>query len=195
MNENKTLTIEPGAHIWYNDIEFVLLDITAEGDYFAVSANITAIAAFNSKPNERPNNWEHSSLREHLNSTYLEKHFKKGHLVKTVTDMVTDYGDRTYGTCEDYITLLTCDQRRKYFGIAPLYDSWTWTPTPWYIPTSPYAGLAHDVRLVYPSGAWNYDYATGALGVAPACVFNHKILIPRRQAQSDQIVLEEIADE
>ena len=193
MNENKTLTIEPGARFWYNDIEFVLLDITAEGDYFAVSASITAVAAFNSKPNERPNNWEHSSLREHLNSTYLEKHFKKGHLVKTVTDMVTDYGDRTYGTCEDYITLLTCDQRRKYFGIAPLYDSWTWTPTPWYIPTSP--SSAHSVRLVITSGAWNYDYAAYTLGVAPACVFNHKILTPRRQAQSEQIVLEETATE
>jgi hypothetical protein len=195
MNENKTLTIEPGAHIWYNDIEFVLLDITAEGDYFAVSTEIAMNARFNDKLTERANNWEKSSLRAFLNSTYLDKYFKREHLVKTVTDMVTDYGDRTYGTCEDYITLLTCDQRRKYFGIAPLYDDWTWTPTPWYIPNSPNAGHALAVRLVAPSGAWRTSHATIANGVAPACVFNHKILTPHRQAQSDQIVLEEIADE
>lgn len=195
MNENKTLTIEPGAHIWYNDIEFVLLDITAEGDYFAVSTEIAMNVRFNDKLTKRANNWEKSSLRAFLNSTYLDKYFKREHLVKTVTDMVTDYGDKTYGTCEDYITLLTCDQRRKYFGIAPLYDSWTWTPTPWYIPTAPYASFAYHVRLVYTSGAWSTLTATNALGVAPACVFNHKILTPRRQAQSEQIVLEEIAAE
>ena len=195
MNENKTLTIEPGAHIRYNDIEFVLLDITAEGDYFAVSTEIAMNARFNDKLTKRANNWEKSSLRAFLNSTYLDKYFKREHLVKTVTDMVTDYGDRTYGTCEDYITLLTCDQRRKYFGIAPLYDGWTWTPTPWYIPNKPYAGYAYIVRRVVSSGAWRYDGAVSAYGVAPACVFNHKILTPRRQAQSDQIVLEEIADE
>ena len=195
MNENKTLTIEPGAHIWYNDKEFVLLDITAEGDYFAVRADIAAVAAFNSKLNEHANNWKLSTLRKHLNSTYLDTHFKREHLVKTTTDMVTDYGDKTYGTCEDYITLLTCDQRRKYFGIAPLYDSWTWTPTPWYIPTAPNASIAYYVRLVSTSGAWDGNCATLARGVAPACVFNHKILTPRRQAQSEQIVLEEIAAE
>ena len=195
MNENKTLTIEPGAHIWYNDIEFVLLDITAEGDYFAVSTEIAMNVRFNDKLTKCANNWGKSSLRAFLNSTYLDKYFKREHLVKTVTDMVTDYGDRTYGTCEDYITLLTCDQRRKYFGIAPLYDDWTWTPTPWYIPSSPFASNAFSVRLVYASGAWNYYYSANAGGVAPACVFNHKILIPRRQAQSDQIVLEETATE
>lgn len=195
MNENKTLTIEPGAHFRYNDIEFVLLDITAEGDYFAVSTEIAMNVRFNDKLTKRANNWEKSSLRAFLNSTYLDKYFKREHLVKTVTDMVTDYGDRTYGTCEDYITLLTCDQRRKYFGIAPLYDDWTWTPTPWYIPNSPNAGYAGSVRLVSVSGAWHANAAANAYGVAPACVFNHKILIPRRQAQSDQIVLEEIADE
>lgn len=195
MNENKTLTIEPGAHIRYNDIEFVLLDITAEGDYFAVSTEIAMNVRFNDKLTKRANNWEKSSLRAFLNSTYLDKYFKREHLVKTVTDMVTDYGDRTYGTCEDYITLLTCDQRRKYFGIAPLYDSWTWTPTPWYIPTSPNASFANSVRLVITSGAWDIYIATGTNGVAPACVFNHKILTPRRQAQSERIVLEEIAAE
>lgn len=195
MSENKTLTIEPGAHIWYNDIEFVLLDITAEGDYFAVSTEIAVNVRFNDKLTKCANNWGKSSLRAFLNSTYLDKYFKREHLVKTVTDMVTDYGDRTYGTCEDYITLLTCDQRRKYFGIAPLYDDWTWTPTPWYIPSSPSAGSANIVRLVRPSGAWSLGNATNAYGVAPACVFNHKILIPRRQAQSDQIVLEETATE
>lgn len=195
MNENKTLTVEPGAHIWYGDIEFVLLDITAEGDYFAVSADIAFEKAFNNNLTPDTNNWEKSSLRRYLNGEYRKKFFGAKHLVKVVTDMVTDYGDRTYGTCEDYITLLTCDQRRKYFGIAPLYDSWTWTPTPWYIPTSPTAGDALHVRLVSTSGAWNINIATSAFGVAPACVFNHKILIPRRQAQSDQIVLEEIADE
>ena len=195
MNENKTLTIEPGAHIWYNDIEFVLLDITAEGNYFAVSTEIAMNVRFNDKLTKRANNWEKSSLRAFLNSTYLDKYFKREHLVKTVTDMVTDYGDRTYGTCEDYITLLTCDQRRKYFGIAPFYDDWTWTPTPWYIPNSPNAGNAGYVRLVDLSGAWYSNYAVIANGVAPACVFNHKILTPRRQAQSERIVLEEIAAE
>ena len=195
MNENKALTIEPGAHIWYNDIEFVLLDITAEGDYFAVSTEIAMNARFNDKLTKQANNWGKSSLRAFLNSTYLDKYFKREHLVKTVTDMVTDYGDRTYGTCEDYITLLTCDQRRKYFGIAPLYDDWIWTPTPWYIPTAPHASNAYAVRLVSTSGAWNSNYALHAYGVAPACVFNHRILTPRRQAQSERIVLEEIAAE
>jgi hypothetical protein len=69
----------------------------------------------------------------------------------------------------------------------PKYDDYIWTLTPW----SCNVGYAYHVRSIYTTGALYTSDATSSLGVAPACIFNHEILIPRRQAQTGLIVFEE----
>lgn len=181
--------LEPGDHFYYGDCEYVLLDVTDGGDYFAITADIADDRQFNSKGGDGSNNWAQSDLRRYLNGEYInEMGIIKEHLVKNYSDLTADNGDKKYGTCEDFITLLSCEQYRKYREIVPQYSDYIWTLTPW----SCNVGYAGYVRHVYPSGALiSGSLAANSVGVAPACTFNHEILIARRQARDGRIILEE----
>ena len=181
--------LKPGDHFYYNEYKYVLLDVIGEGDYLAITAEIADDRQFHGISKDGCNNWVNSHLRRYLNNEYMDvMGIEPEHLVKYASDLIADNGDRTYGKCWDDVFLLSCDLYRKYREIIPKYDDEIWTLTPW----SCVAGNAYNVRTVDPSGAINYYYyATSTFGVAPACVFNHEILTPRRQAQTGHIVLEE----
>jgi hypothetical protein len=174
MNEIK---LRPGKEFVYNGIRFICLDII-DGNYLAITAECWCEKRFNEEYKDGCNNWEKSTLRRFLNEDVLEKHFKTEHLIKQTSDLVADNGDKAYGTCEDYITLLTCDQYRKYRDYVPLFEECMWTLTPWRCDT----GNASNVCSVYPAGA-SISRAGNSSGVAPVCLFNSDNLTLRQQAQ------------
>lgn len=165
--------LNPGEHFIYNNIEFICLDII-DGNYLAMTAKPWQEMPFDTN---NCNDWRKSSLRRVLNNDFLDLLDRK-HLVKQTSDLIADNGDKAYGTCEDYVTILSCDQYRKYRDIVPLFEEWMWTLTPW----TCNAGLAGSVRIVCAAGYVSGNYAYGTDGVAPACVFSSKNLKLRRQA-------------
>lgn len=165
--------LNPGEHFIYNGIEFICLDII-DGNYLAMTAKPWAELPFDTN---NKNNWKNSSLRRVLNSDFLELLDKK-HLVKQTSDLIADNGDKAYGTSEDYVTILSCDQYRKYREIVPLFEEWMWTLTPWSCLTS----NSYGVRSVRPTGNVSCYDANGSSGVAPACLFSSENLKLRRQA-------------
>lgn len=175
MNEIK---LRPGEEFVYNGIRFICLDVI-DGNYFAITADCLCEKRFNDNYNDGCNNWKTSTLRRFLNEDVLEEHFDAKHLIKQTSDLTADNGDKAYGTCEDYITLLTCDQYRKYRDYVPLFEEYMWTLTPWRCDP----GYANYVRNVIPTGAIFNHYASDSCGLAPVCLFNSKNLTLRRQAQ------------
>lgn len=175
MNEIK---LRPGEEFVYNGIRFICLDVI-DGNYLAITADCLCEKRFNDNYNDGCNNWKTSTLRRFLNEDVLEEHFDAKHLIKQTSDLTADNGDKAYGTCEDYITLLTCDQYRKYRDYVPLFEECMWTLTPWRCDT----GNASYVRDVNPTGAVYYSYANVSIGLAPVCLFNSNNLTLRRQAQ------------
>lgn len=129
-----------GEHFIYNGIEFICLDII-DGNYLAMTAKPWAEIPFDTNNH---NDWRKSSLRRVLNTDFLELLDKK-HLVMQTSDLIADNGDKAYGTSEDYVTILSCDQYRKYRDIVPLFEEWMWTLTPW----SCYPSDSYYVRTVY----------------------------------------------
>ena len=162
-----------GEHFIYNGIEFICLDII-DGNYLAMTAKPWAEIPFDTNNH---NDWRKSSLRRVLNTDFLELLDKK-HLVMQTSDLIADNGDKAYGTSEDYVTILSCDQYRKYRDIVPLFEEWMWTLTPWSCNTS----YSHYVRNVYPTGGVGYSGAGDSIGVAPACLFSSQNLKLCRQA-------------
>ncbi len=175
MNEIK---LRPGEEFVYNGIRFICLDVI-DGNYLAITADCLCEKRFNDNYNDGCNNWKTSTLRRFLNEDVLEEHFDAKHLIKQTSDLTADNGDKAYGTCEDYITLLTCDQYRKYRDYVPLFEECMWTLTPWRCDP----GDASNVRNVYPAGAICNGGAGGSNGLAPVCLFNSNNLTLRRQAQ------------
>lgn len=162
-----------GEHFIYNGIEFICLDII-DGNYLAMTAKPWAEIPFDTNNH---NDWRKSSLRRVLNTDFLELLDKK-HLVMQTSDLIADNGDKAYGTSEDYVTILSCDQYRKYRDIVPLFEEWMWTLTPWSCNTS----NSSNVRLVYPTGYVASTSAHYSYGVAPACLFSSQNLKLCRQA-------------
>jgi len=162
-----------GEHFIYNGIEFICLDII-DGNYLAMTAKPWAEIPFDTNNH---NDWRKSSLRRVLNTDFLELLDKK-HLVMQTSDLIADNGDKAYGTSEDYVTILSCDQYRKYRDIVPLFEEWMWTLTPW----SCYTSYSYIVRSVYTAGSVSDSGAGDGGGVAPACLFSSQNLKLCRQA-------------
>lgn len=175
MNEIK---LRPGEEFVYNGIRFICLDIIG-GNYLAITADCWREKRFNDNYNDGCNNWKTSTLRRFLNEDVLEEHFDAKHLIKQTSNLTADNGDKAYGTCEDYITLLSCEQYRKYRDYVPLFEECMWTLTPWRCDT----GNAYDVLDVIPTGAITSGSANNSNGLAPVCLFNSDNLTLRRQAQ------------
>ena len=176
MFENEKLMV--GEHFTYEGIEWICLDVI-DGNYLAITAKVWQELPFDI---DNKNNWKESSLRRVLNGEFLDKLNKK-HLVKQTSDLIADNGDKAYGTSEDYVTILSCDQYRKYRELVPLFDEWMWTLTPW----SCSCGNSSSVRGVSPDGIISGYGAYGGIGVAPACLFSSKHLKLCRQARLVEI--------
>ena len=158
-------TLNPGEHFIYNGIEFICLDILEDGNIFAMTAKPYDEIPFDT---DNCNDWRKSSLRRVLNNDFLDLLDRK-HLVKQTSDLIADNGDRAYGTCEDYVTILSCDQYRKYRDLVPLFEEWMWTLTPW----SCNAGVAYYVRFVGTTGnVTTSTLPTTVLG-SPRLVYSH----------------------
>ena len=162
-----------GEHFIYNGIEFICLDII-DGNYLAMTAKPWTEIPFDTNNH---NDWRKSSLRRVLNTKFLELLDKK-HLVMQTSDLIADNGDKAYGTSEDYVTILSCNQYRKYRDIVPLFEEWVWTLTPWSCATS----YSYNVRIAHIAGYFYGYYASGSIGVAPACLFSSQNLKLCRQA-------------
>lgn len=161
------IKLKPGMKFKYKGIDFICLDII-NGNYLAITAECWCIKRFNEKYGDGCNNWRTSSLRKWLNSEFLDENFDKGALLTICSALIADNGDDKYGFVEDYVTLIDCNQYRKYRKFMPKYDDWLWTLTP----RSCTVGHASTVRSISPSRELNSSHASITYGVAPACLFN-----------------------
>ena len=157
----------PGEHFVYNGIDHVILG-EEQGGVLAIRAD-----ALNEEKKfdvNNKNDWRVSSLRVDLNESYI-KQYNKGDLLPFTSDLTADNGDKSYGTCKDYIFILSCDLLRKYRDYLPKFKTDDIvTLTPWTCGTN-----AYYVRYLYTYGGLHGYVANGSFGVAPACLFNPSI--------------------
>jgi hypothetical protein len=168
--------ILPGEHFTYNGIEFVCLDVF-DNKMFAITSENVKSMEFSDTCDDGSNDWRKSKIRTWLNEEFIKK-FNTEDLIVQTSELVADNGDDSYGKCQDYITLLSCDQYRKYRKFIPTYDDWVLTITP----SSCSTGTAIRVRIVTTSGALYYSYTHNRNVVAPVCLFNLEHLKLSRQA-------------
>ena len=173
MSKFNNEALNPGEYFIYNGIEFICLDIIG-GNYLAMTAKPYAVIPFDT---DGKNDWRESSLRRVLSNDFLDL-LDRRHLIKQTSDLIADNGDKAYGTSEDYVTILSCDQYRKYREIVPLFEEQMWTLTPW----GCNASNSNSARNVGATGTVYSYYASSSYGVAPACLFSSENLKLRRQA-------------
>ena len=120
-------------------------------------------------------NWKESSLREELNTSFLEKintPFDGNAVVEFDRNLLALDGQTEYGTCRDKISLLTVDEYRKYRKYLPNMDKWWWLITPW---STPYNDYFKSVAVVSSSGNVVRSNCSNDNGVCPVCIFSSSI--------------------
>ena len=81
-------------------------------------------------------------------------------------------GQEEYGETDDFVSLLTVDEYRKYRKFIPNTDEWWWLVTPWSTPCNEYS---KTVTVVSPSGYICYYDCRDSNGVRPVCIFSSSI--------------------
>ncbi len=172
-NDANKCIVEAGEHFEYMGLEWIALD-NVDGGILAIMAG-----SWNGKEyrfdEDGKNNYAKSSLRKLLLDELLPVLGEEDLLPHTV-DLTADNGDTRYGTVTDKVFILSCGEYRKYRKYIAVPEAYMWTCTPWWIDEE---GYGNYVRFVSPSGALSHNFANVTYGVAPACVFNPKILQSR----------------
>lgn len=179
MTMTNITTLRSGEHFMFKNFEWVCLDPNHhDGGVLAIMAkpwkdNIKFCPGEeNADEKGNWNNYRTSNVREELLLNMIPALGRKN-LLRHEVDLVADNGDRSYGTVNDPVFLITCDEYRKYREFIPHYDRIIWTATPWYCGDKDSdAGYAGGVRRVYISGQLGYGGACGGDAVAPACILN-----------------------
>ena len=121
------------------------------------------------------NNWDSSDLRQELNTELrrkIEEAVGEGGLLKFTRDLLSMDGQTEYGSCEDYVSIISVDEYRKYRKLLPNTGEWWWTLTP---DSTKCNDDTSYIRVVSPSGGIYYDIYNDGIGVRPVCIFSSSI--------------------
>lgn len=163
----KLASIPVGETFKIGGEEWIVLE--QSGDTTAVLKKDLLLVKF--KFDDTTNNFSKSYINHFLNVHYKEKLQKLvgNNLSEHTVDLTADDGLRDYKECKAYVSLLTCEQYRKYTDIILKYNpkQWWWLATAHSTPTRGYNGL---VRFVDYLGTLNDDFCNYDGGVRPFCI-------------------------
>lgn len=121
------------------------------------------------------NNWDSSDLRNELNTDLrkkIESELGTDSLVEFERNLLSLDGQTEYGTCRDYVSLISVDEYRKYRKLLPNTNKWWWTLTP---DSTKCNDDTSYIRVVSPSGYFINYYCNDCDGVRPVCIFSSSI--------------------
>lgn len=151
------------------DINWKILDITDAG-YMCIGDSLG-----DKKFDENSSDWNESSLREYLNNEFYEKIARevgRENIISSKRNLLSLDGQTEYGESDDFVSLLTVDEYRKYRKLIPNTGDWWWLVTPWSTPCNEYS---KTVTVVSPSGFIGNINCRRNYGVRPVCIFSSSI--------------------
>lgn len=147
--------LDAGTSVEFGGLRWIILNSsystgeTEERGVFCLAEKIIFCKAFNE---DNLNNWATSSLRSFLNGEFkaqLTEEIGKDKLMLFERDLTSDDGLNNYGTCEDLISLISCDEYRRYRQYIGNKHAWWWTLTACSTPNS---DSSYFVRRVHAKG-------------------------------------------
>ena len=156
--------VEQGEVFKWCKKEYIKLDANVDG-CLCLAKDVLFSSKFD---DEEANNWKTSSLRQKLGVVIGDF---KGELVPFDRNLTTDDGLTEYGSCTDGVSLLTCDEYRKYRRFIPNCETWYWTITAETVGS-------YYVRYVSSEGSLcDYNAYLGIGGVRPLICLDNGTLV------------------
>lgn len=164
--------IEQGATFKWGKKEYIKLDTISAG-----CLCLAKDAWFRSEFDNKTNDWSKSQLRGDIGRRAASRVPDIDKLMLFDRDLTTDDGLTRYGHCSDSVSMLTCDEYRKYRKYIPETNKWCWMIT---------ATTTRDcfVRTVDLDGTLNYDYSHIRVGwVRPLICLDKDTLVEVEDAE------------
>lgn len=173
----------------YELFDWIKLDDLEDGTLAIMKDRLPDTRRFD----EDSNNWRNSELRNWLNNNFLhtliDNGAKEDNFLRFERDLTADDGMKDYGNLSDRLSLITCEEYRKYRNLIPIINNWWWTLTPY----SCVGKYSCYVRCVYTDGSLNdVDANIACTGIRPICNLKHGLLVSTIE---DKELLERIDNE
>lgn len=166
---------EPGEVIEIAGISWLILDKTEQG-YLALAEKKIDKRQFGNN-----NDWKESEIREYLNGEFAEMLEERigCSLPEFERDLLSMDGQTEYGSCMDKVSLISVDEYRRYRRFIPNgKDGYWWTLTP---DSTKCNDDSTYIRVVSPSGNFDYGGYVNDIGVRPFCIFPSSIFESEEQ--------------
>lgn len=151
------------------DLEWKILDITENG-YVCIGEKLPNNMTFGSN-----NDWKSSKIRKYLNGDFYKKladEVGEENIIEFERNLLSLDGQTEYGMCEDFVSIISLDEYRKYRTLLPNGNYYWWTLTP---DSTKCNGDETYIRVVCPSGNFDYCSCDDLIGVRPFCIFSSSI--------------------
>lgn len=175
--ENKTLgSVTPGNIVTIGKRKYIVLGHEAE---------TTALLDEN-KVDERvfdddDGDYETSDVRKYLNNKYYKElcaEVGKDNVIKYKVNLEADDGTNKGAFCEDFVSLITTTNYRRYREHIPVAGYTWWTATG---VTAASKGYSRYVCCINSLGLPNWDVCNFKNGVRPFCILNSSVSVSCNQ--------------
>lgn len=150
-------------------LEWKILDITENG-YVCIGEKLPDNMTFGSN-----NDWKSSKIRKYLNGEFykqLADEIGEENIIEFERNLLSLDGQTEYGMCEDFVSIISLDEYRKYRPLLPNEKYYWWTLTP---DSTKCNNDETCIRVVCPSGFVSNIDCGGSRGVRPFCIFSSLI--------------------
>ena len=177
FNKTQLKDVAVGDTFKAGDLEFIVLEHKEHNpgncETFVILKDFWKTDKFDGSSND----YKESSVRKSLNTEFyalISNAVGSENIVNHTVDLTADDGRTDYGTCEDKVSILTCEMYRKYVYILDKHNpkKWWWLATPYSTKSNDYP---LSVRCVLSGGTLNSDYCGCSFGVRPFCILNPSI--------------------
>ena len=167
LGKRKYAGLKAGDAFELIEKKWKILDLNENG-VFCFCMESLGDKTFDSECNE----WTSSNLRNYLNTDVYKKiinEIGEENVIEFDRDLSSLDGQSEYGTCKDFVSLISIDEYRKYRSMIPNFEEWWWTLTP-------YSTKCNNdekwLTVVSPGGNINYGRSNIDRGVRPVCIFS-----------------------
>ena len=150
-------------------LKWKILDITEQG-YKCIAEKLKDNKTFGNN-----NDWKESSIRKYLNGEFYKELagvIGEDNIIPFERNLISLDGQKEYGYCEDYVSIISLDEYRQYRELLPNEEFYWWTLTP---DSTKSNDDTSWILVVCPSGDIHYRNYYYNCGVRPFCIFSSAI--------------------
>lgn len=121
--------------------------------------------------------YKKSEIRKYVTETFYAELCNvvgKENIYSHKVNLMCDDGSNKNDYIEDFVSILTTEEYRRYRELIPAYGDWWWTASAVTVLDEDYS---RNVCCVLSFGAVNWDVCGCANGVRPFCVLDSSILV------------------